>query len=68
MVVFVGAVPEWEEKNHFCTEVVQKKMVIRKIIRIRYGLALERIPSQNQIFVRQKMMWYAAHPRFANRR
>ena len=23
-MVFVGAVPEWEEKNHFYTEVVQK--------------------------------------------
>jgi hypothetical protein len=28
-VIFVGAVPEWEEKNHFCTEVVQEA-VIRK--------------------------------------
>lgn len=33
-MVFVGAVPEWEEKNHFYTEVVQKA-VMRKIIRSR---------------------------------
>jgi hypothetical protein len=54
-VIFVGAVPEWEEKNHFCTEVVQKA-VSRKIIRSRRCLPLERIPSQNQIFARQKVI------------
>jgi hypothetical protein len=38
-VIFVGAVPEWEGKNHFCTEVAQKA-VIRKIIRSRRFLPL----------------------------
>jgi len=54
-VIFVGGVPEWEKQNHFCTEVVQKA-VIRKIIRSRRCLPLERIPSRNQIFDRQKVI------------
>jgi hypothetical protein len=52
-VVFVGAVPEWEEKNHFCTEMVQKA-VMRKIIRSRVCLPPERIPDRNQNFDQQR--------------
>jgi hypothetical protein len=54
-VIFVGAVPEWEEKNHFCTEVVQEA-VIRKIIRSRGCLPLERTPSRKQILDRQRVI------------
>jgi hypothetical protein len=44
LVILVGAVPEWEEKNHFCTEAVQKA-VIPKTMRIRRCFPLERIPA-----------------------
>jgi hypothetical protein len=54
-VIFVGVVPEWEKKNHFCTEVVQKA-VIRKIIRSGAVSRWKEIPSRNQIFDRQKVI------------